>query len=92
MARQDRASCGSGGVFLALASQAGIERWGQHAAGLGGLLGKHPDVVSRWARKGAQRRSKEVEFSDALNQLDGLLAKAPSTRGEDLESRIVGIV
>ena len=68
-----------------LVATVGIERWSQCAAGLGGLLGKHPDVVSRWARTGAEKRSKEVEFSDALNQLDGLLAKTPSTPGDDLE-------
>ena len=61
-----------------LIATVGIERWGQRAAALGGLLGKHPDVVSRWARTGAERRSREVEFSDALDRLDRSLAEAPT--------------
>jgi REP element-mobilizing transposase RayT len=67
-----------------LVATVGIERWGQRAAMLGDLLGKHPDVVSRWARMGAERRTKEVGFSDALDQLDSVLAQTPSTPGDDL--------
>lgn len=61
-----------------LIATVGIERWGQRAALLGGILGKHPDVVSRWARTGAERRSKEIGFSNALDQLDRSLAEAPA--------------
>jgi putative transposase len=67
-----------------LVATVGIERWGQGAAVLGGILGKHPDVVSRWARMGAERRSKEVGFSDELDQVDRSLAEAPIIHDDDL--------
>jgi len=67
-----------------LVATVGIERWGQRAAVLGALLGKHPDIVSRWARMGAERRSKDVEFSDALDQLDGFLPDTPLNPDNDL--------
>jgi putative transposase len=54
----------------------GIERWNQRAGELGGILGKHPDVVSRWARAGAERRSSDQEFADALDRLDAALSKS----------------
>jgi hypothetical protein len=56
----------------------GIERWEQRAGSLGGALGKHPDVVSRWARSGAERRSTEHEFAELLDELDTKLAEACS--------------
>jgi hypothetical protein len=34
---------------------------------------------------GAERRSKDVEFPDALDQLDGVLAEIPSIPDNDLE-------
>jgi len=67
-----------------LVATVGIERWGQRASALGGSLGKHPDVVSRWARTGAQRRLKEVEFSDAIDQLDHVIASIPSNPDDDV--------
>ena len=67
-----------------LVATVGIERWGQRAAVLGGLLGKHPDVVSRWARTGAERRSKDVGFSDGVDEFDRFLASTPSTPDNDL--------
>jgi len=67
-----------------LVATVGIERWDQRAAVLGGLLGKHPDVVSRWARTGAERRSKDVGFSDELDEFDRFLANTPSTPDNDL--------
>jgi hypothetical protein len=54
----------------------GTERWRQRAGKLGAVLGKHPDVISRWARKGAERKSFEPEFSEAVDQLDVFLARA----------------
>jgi len=48
------------------------------------LLGKHPDVVSRWARTGAERRSKDEGFSDALDEFDRFLANTPSAPDNDL--------
>ena len=52
----------------------GIERWNQRAGVLGEVLGKHPDVVSRWARKGADRRFSDTDFADSLDQLDVALS------------------
>ena len=62
-----------------LVATVGIERWGQRAGGIGDVLGKHPDVVSRWARAGAERRLTDSEFAKALDELDALLAESPHT-------------
>jgi len=61
----------------------GIERWDQRAGKLGGVLGKHPDVVSRWARAGAERRSTDQEFAEVLDQLDATLSEN-SRRGRKI--------
>ncbi len=58
-----------------LVATVGIERWNQRAGKLGSILGKHPDVVSRWARAGAERRSSDHEFAERLDQLDATLAE-----------------
>ncbi len=57
-----------------LVATIGIERWNQRAGKLGSILGRHPDVVSRWARAGAERRSSDQEFAEALDRLDATLA------------------
>jgi hypothetical protein len=54
----------------------GIERWEQRAGSLGEALGKHPDVVSRWGRSGAERRSTDHEFAERLDELDAKLSEA----------------
>ena len=59
-----------------LVATIGIERWSQRAGKLGSVLGKHPDVVSRWARAGAERRSADQEFTEALDRLDATLAES----------------
>lgn len=59
-----------------LVATIGVERWDQRAGKLGGILGKHLDVVSRWARAGAERRSTDFEFAEALDRLDATLAKS----------------
>lgn len=66
-----------------LIATVGIERWNQSAGKLGGLLGKHPDVISRWARTGAEKRLKDAEFSKAVEELDRLLAETTGTRDHD---------
>jgi len=53
----------------------GIERWDQRAGKLEGMLGKHPDVVSRWARAGAERRSTDQEFARLVDELDATLSE-----------------
>ena len=51
--------------------------------GLGTVLAKHPDVVSRWARKGAERRSSDPEFAETIDQLGVFLAGAsPAIRND----------
>ena len=59
-----------------LVATIGIERWNQRAGKLGAILGKHPDVVSRWARAGAERRSLDQEFAETLDRLDATLAES----------------
>lgn len=54
----------------------GIERWEQRAGSLGEALGKHPDVVSRWARSGAERRSMDHEFAQLLDEVDAKLSRS----------------
>jgi hypothetical protein len=54
----------------------GIERWEQRAGSLGEALGKHPDVVSCWARSGADRKSTNPEFAEILDDLDAKLSEA----------------
>ena len=61
-----------------LVATVGIERWGQRAGRIGSLLGKHPDVVSRWARMGATRRAADPEFEKAIQELDTALAESTS--------------
>lgn len=53
----------------------GIEGWEQRAGSLGRVLGKHPDVVSRWARSGAELRSTDHEFAELLDDLDAMLSE-----------------
>jgi putative transposase len=60
-----------------LVATVGIERWSQRAGELGGVLGKHPDVVSRWARAGAERKTTDPKFVEAIDQLDVFLAGSP---------------
>jgi putative transposase len=66
-----------------LVATLGIERWNQKAGKLGALLGRHPDVISRWVRTGANRRLKDVEYSQAVEELDRLLTETPGTRDHD---------
>jgi len=58
-----------------LVATVGIERWGQRSGELGPLMRKHPDAVSRWVREGARRRSRDREFSDAMDDLDVRLSR-----------------
>ena len=58
-----------------LVATVGIERWGQRSGELGALMRKHPDAVSRWVREGARRRSRDREFSDAMDDLDVRLSR-----------------
>ena len=65
-----------------LVATIGIERWEQRAGKLGDVLGKHPDVVSRWARAGAERRSSDREFAEELDRLDATLAESCQSKAK----------
>ena len=65
-----------------LVATVGIERWDQRAGKLGTVLGKHPDVVSRWARAGAERRSSDQGFAEALDRLDVALVELCSRKSK----------
>jgi hypothetical protein len=62
-----------------LVAAVAIERWGQRAGEIGRVLGKHPDVVSRWARIAAQHRAQEPSLVTQHDALDRALAAAFST-------------
>lgn len=57
-----------------LLASVGIERWRQSAKQLALLLGRHADVVTRWARMGAQRRLNDSDFASRVERLDSELA------------------
>lgn len=48
----------------------GVERWRQTARGLGEVIGRRGDVVSRWVRRGAERRLNEGDFRNLYESLD----------------------
>ncbi len=48
----------------------GIERYGVKVVELARLLGKSPDGVSLWARRGAIRRTEDPGFAEAAEKLD----------------------
>jgi len=70
--RQDRAIT----RLRELVRAVGIERWGQQAGELGRVLGRHPDVVSRWVRKAGQRRAEDPAVAEQHDALDRALAEA----------------
>lgn len=57
-----------------LVAAVGIERWGQRPGELGRVLGKHPDMVSRWARMAALRRADDPSLADQQEALDQAIA------------------
>jgi len=64
-----------------LSAMIGIERWGQRAGLLRPLLGKHPDVVSRWVSMGAERRCTDEDFAEAADNLDRRVFELSSSKG-----------
>ncbi len=57
-----------------LVAAVGIERWGQRAGELGRVLRKHPDMVSRWARMAARRRTEDPSQAERNDVLDRTIA------------------
>ena len=74
--RKDRATTRHRELLASL----GIERWGQRAGELGRVLGKHPDMVSRWARRAGMRRAEAPELARRHDELDHALAKEIGSR------------
>jgi len=64
-----------------------IERWGVQAKDLGLLLGRRPEVVTRWAARGADSRLDSESFRADYERLDRMMAKAGTLnlgkQGED---------
>ena len=52
----------------------GVERWGQQAKKLGGLLGRRGDAVSRWVGRGAELRRTNEDFRASYDGVDRALA------------------
>ncbi len=55
-----------------------VERWHQSPRELSGELGRRADVVSRWVRWGAERRTTDPTFSKDYEALDQALAESTS--------------
>jgi hypothetical protein len=67
---QDRAASRLRYLIGALA----IERWGIRAKELGELLGRRPEVVTRWAARGAELRQRDEGFTSEYEAIDRTLA------------------
>ena len=52
-----------------------IERWGVQAKALGSLLGRRPEVVTRWAARGAQMRLEDDDFRTTYDNTDRRLSE-----------------
>ncbi len=50
-----------------------VERWRLAASALARRVGRRPDVVSRWVRRGAELRASDPVFRDQLVELDRAL-------------------
>ena len=57
-----------------LVAAVGIERWGQRAGRLAGLLEKHTVAVSRWVAEAARQRQAAPEFEEEMKRLDEKLS------------------
>ncbi len=55
----------------------GIERYGVGVSELAAVLGKSRDGVSKWYRRGAQRRMGDPEFAGAAEALDEMMSEEP---------------
>ena len=66
-----------------LVAAVGIERWGQRPGELSRVLGKHPDMVTRWARMAALRRADDLSLVDQQEALDrAIAAQAAEAEGD----------
>jgi len=52
-----------------------VERWRLSASAIARRVGRRPDVVSRWVRRGAELRGSDPAFRDQLDELDQALSE-----------------
>jgi hypothetical protein len=52
-----------------------LERWGVGTTALAREVSRRPEVVSRWARRGAELRQTDAAFADGYEALDAALAR-----------------
>jgi len=65
-----------------LAASLGVERWGLGSRQLARVVGKLPEVVSRWVARGTSRRGEDTAFRRAYEDLDRALQERLSHDGE----------
>ena len=53
-----------------------IERWRIRSGQLSELVGRRPEVVSRWARRGGELRLSDPSFAAALDEADTTVSRA----------------
>jgi len=51
-----------------------VERWRARVGAIGEVVGRRPEVVGRWVRRGAEMRQSDREFRSAYDRLDQALA------------------
>jgi REP element-mobilizing transposase RayT len=56
-----------------------LERWGVGTTMLAREVCRRPEVVSRWAQRGAELRQTDLAFADAYDALDAALANETAT-------------
>ena len=57
-----------------------IERWRVRSGELARVLGRRPEIVSRWAARAGELRGRDETFRRAYEELDAALAVAASTQ------------
>jgi hypothetical protein len=62
-----------------LVAAVALERWGVATTALAREVSRRPEVVSRWAHRGAELRQTDPAFADAYDALDAALASETAT-------------
>jgi hypothetical protein len=63
-----------------------IERWRLRAGQLGAVLGKRPEVITRWAAHAGARRQTDEAFHRRYEELDEVLCHARRNRRKRISS------
>jgi hypothetical protein len=53
-----------------------IERWRIRAGEIARMVGRRPEVVSRWARRGGELRRSDAGFAAELERVDDAVSRA----------------